>query len=138
MPGSPYILPANFVFVGAEFPEDALVIYKELETGTTALVGETVQFSLVSATLASIFVTQYQMDGLTLGITTLGPLGEVRSVRLPKDGQEYEVTLTVVFNNHQIVRSSTLTVYGMCNAFSLLTLSHAPLLFLPCRTSFHL
>ena len=125
------------MFVGAEFPEDALVIYKELETETTALVGETVQFSLVSATLASRFVTQYELDGLTLGITTLGPLGEVRNVRLPEDGQEYEITLTVVFNNQQIVRSSTLTVYGMCNGFSLFTPIYAPLPFCQCRTSFH-
>ena len=107
------------MFVGADFPEDTLVIYKELEMNVTALVGETVLFSFVSATLNSIFVTRYQMDGLTLGITTLGPLGEIRNVSLPRDGLKYEVTLTVVFNNHTIVRSSTLTVYGMCATLSL-------------------
>ena len=104
-----------FVYhTGADFPDNELIIYKELESEVIALVGEDAEFSFVGAA-SSALVTQYRLDGSTLGIETSGPLGIVRDVPLPSDGNRYNVTLTIGFGDADAIRTSTLTVYGMLN-----------------------
>ena len=100
-----------------------LVVYKELENEITAVVGETVEFSFVSATLANPFITQYQIDSRTSDIGTTGPLGTVENVQLPVTGTDtsYDITLlvTVMFGteNANMMFASTLTVIGRWVSF---------------------
>ena len=97
--------------VGGDFPADELIIYKELETEVTALVGDSVEFSFVSATLASGFVYEYRIDGSLAGINTQRPFGEVEASALPTGGGFIE--LSVFRSNFDPVTHTTiLTVYG--------------------------
>ena len=108
-----------FTFKGTNFPDDMLVVYKELESEVTAVVGETVEFSFVSATLANPFITQYKIDNRTSEIGTTGPLGTVENVQLPETGTDtsYDITLLVIVmfgtENINLIFTSALIVMGM-------------------------
>ena len=99
---------------GGNFPDDNLIIYKELETEVTVLVGGSVEISFVSAIRSTVFVYDYQLDGSVSGITLQRPYGEIEDVTLP-DGGGFTSTirLTVISDlDPPVVRTTTLTVYG--------------------------
>ena len=96
---------------GGDFPANELIIYKELETEVTALVGDSPEVSFVSATLASGFVYEYRLDGNLAGINTQRPYGEVEASALPTGGGFIQL---LVFRNNfdPVIRTTNLTVYG--------------------------
>ena len=96
---------------GGNFPTDEIIIYKELETEVTALVGDSAEVSFVSATLAIGFVYEYRLDGNLAGIDTQRPYGEVEAAALPAGGGF--IQLSVFRSNFDtVIRTTNLTVYG--------------------------
>ena len=100
--------------VGGDFPADEIIIYKELETEVTALVGNSVEVSFVSATLASGFVYEYRLDGNLAGVNAQRPYGEVEAAMLPAGGGFTSTILLSVFRSNfdPVLRTTNLTVYG--------------------------
>ena len=99
---------------GGNFPDDNLIIYKELETEVTAFVGDPVEVSFVSAIRSTVFVYEYRLDDGVGGITSQRPYGEIEEVMFP-DGGGFTSTieLTVVSDvDPPVVRRANLTVYG--------------------------
>ena len=106
---SPYLTPC----AGGNFPADNLIIYKELETEVTTLVGGSVEVSFVSATLAAGFVYDYRLDGSVAGISTQRPYGELQNAMLPAGGGfTSTIQLTVLSSLGSVIHAATLFVYG--------------------------